>query len=117
MAYKILNSFHIVFFYFFFVTFLSFFLHFASHFGNEFLRWRKLGYVTSWLGASAGTTDTFCTMNYDVDQNGAERVPFSAAIIYCLSVYSKHLSPFRSYSQRLAIIHIGHSFVAILPLV
>lgn len=117
MAYKILNSFHIVFFYFFFVTFLSFFLHFASHFGNEFLRWRKLGYVTSWLGASAVPTDTFCTMNYDVDQNGAERVPFSAAIIYCLSVYSKHLSPFRSYSQRLAIIHIGHSFVAILPLV
>lgn len=80
----------------------------------------KLGYITCWIGVfvatlwstqpsflssvvwrvvlfatrTSSTMDTFsCSMNYDADQNGAnEEYHFPLPIIYCLSVYLKHLS-------------------------
>lgn len=44
----------------------------ATHFGNDFSAWRKI-VLRNKLARCFYTvpTDTFCTMNYDADQNGA----------------------------------------------
>lgn len=67
-----------------------------------FARKRKLGYITSWLGVSLPRQLIYSLYELWCWSEWGERVPFSAAIIYCLSVYSKHLSPLRSYSRCLA---------------